>query len=331
MFKKLNSFYLFIGILFVGMLSLNTQYFKGSKAFLGVTYAKKYQVNADKAATIERIYVVSGQTVAAGELLAELRSPELELEINKLEKEVENATSRKFEKQKLLESKLKLLQAEKRIIQNEIDSDIKRIENQITRNRVLLGNLLSNNQRSVLQDSLSELNLEIASIRERGVLELQAINIRMEDLRQDHEFDQSQIQANIDLTRQELEWRREEDANLNKYATFPGVIDNVYVKAGEQVEAFSPVVAINPVHPTTVVGYLVGSKDRDRKLGEEVQVRSLEQSELVTMGKIIGFGSIVELPQILQKSTAVQAFGFEIFIEINGENRLPVGEKVMIK
>jgi HlyD family secretion protein len=46
---------------------------------------------------------------------------------------------------------------------------------------------------------------------------------------------------------------------------------------------------------------------------------------------VIGYGSVAELPEILQKSTAVKAFGREIFIEIGLENNFANGEKVLIR
>lgn len=329
MFGRINSFYLFIGVLFVTLLTVNTQYFKGSNAFLGVTYAKKYQINAELPALIEQTHVVPGQTVAPGDLLVELYSPALELEIKKLQKEIQNLQSEKTEKQKLLDSELQLLEAEKRIISNEMSNEIELLENQISLNRSITKDLLS--ETTIYDDSTTSMRLQIKSLRERGNLELGSVDISIQDLKQDHQFDQSQIQANIELAQQELDWKLDEQQNLNKYASFSGVIDNVYVKPGEQVEAFTSVVSINPVHPATVIGYLVGSKDRDRGLGEQVEIQSLEQPNIATTGTIIGFGSIVQLPTILQKSTAVSAFGLEVFIEISDENRLPVGEKVMIK
>lgn len=326
--NRINSFYLIIGILFATLLTVNTRYFTGSNAFLGVTYAKKYQINSEKSATVINSYVVPGQTVGIGQLLVELESPELELEIKKLEKEIQNLESEKVEKQKLLESELQLFESEKRIIQNEVDSEVQQIESKITLNKTLSDNLVNV---SAISDSLSELQLQKQSILDKGALEFEAINIRIVDTQQDHRFDQSQIQATIDLTKQELEWRLLEQEKLNKYALFDGVIDNVNIKPGEQVEAYTSLLSINPLHPTTVVGYLVGSKDRNRELGDVVTIRSTEQADIEMEGKIIGFGSITELPEILQKSTAVKAFGLEVFIEISERNDLPVGEKVMIK
>ena len=326
---KLNSFYLVIGITFITLLTVNTRYFKGSNAFLGVTYAKKYQINSEKPATVIETYIVPGQTVNIGDLLVELESPELELEIKKLEKEILNLQSEKVEKQKLLESKIELLKSEINLIRNEVKNEIERIDARIQLNESLTEGI--SNNRSTTSDSLSELQLQKKSIQEKGTLEIESINIRMNDVLQDHEFDQSQVQATIELRQQELNWRLQEQEKLNKYAVFDGVIDNVNVKPGEQVEAYSSLLSINPVQPTTVIGYLVGSKDRSRSLGDVVTIQSMEQSNLSTQGTIIGFGSVTMLPQILQKSTAVNAFGLEVFIEVDAENPLPVGEKVMIK
>lgn len=229
---KINSFYLVIGITFVTLLTVNTRYFKGSNAFLGVTYAKKYQINSEKPATVIETYIVPGQTVNIGDLLVELESPELELEIKKLEKEILNLQSEKVEKQKLLESKIELLKSEINLIRNEVKNEIERIDARIQLNESLTEGI--SNNRSTTSDSLSELQLQKKSIQEKGTLEIESINIRMNDVLQDHEFDQSQVQATIELRQQELNWRLQEQEKLNKYAVFDGVIDNVNVKPGEQ-------------------------------------------------------------------------------------------------
>ncbi len=329
--NRLNSFYIFVAILFVSLLTINNRYFKGSSSFLGITYSKEYKINAEKSATIDGVYVVPGQTIQPGDLLVTLSSQELTLEIQKLEKKVELLKSEKLEKQKLLESEIKLLESEKRIIRNDTESEISMIQNRINLNRSLTNEILPEQNRSLSQDSLTALELKIKSIRAKGLLETEAVNIKEQDLRQDHEFDQSQIQAEIDLAQQELDWKLEEDERLNKYASFAGVIENVYVKEGEQIEAFTSVVSVNPLHPTSAVGYLVGKKDRDKSLGETVTILALEHNDLFATGRIIGFGSVVELPEILQKSTSVKAFGLEVFIEIPEQNGLPVGEKIIIK
>ncbi|HAH52367.1 MAG TPA: hypothetical protein DCL80_14405, partial [Balneola sp.] len=61
--SRINSFYVFIFLAFVTLMTVNSFYFKGSSSFLGVTYAKAYKINAEKSGIIEALYVVPGQEV----------------------------------------------------------------------------------------------------------------------------------------------------------------------------------------------------------------------------------------------------------------------------
>ncbi|MBR9918245.1 biotin/lipoyl-binding protein [bacterium] len=325
--SRVNSFYVFIFLAFVTLMTVNSFYFKGSSSFLGVTYAKAYKINAEKSGIINNLLVVPGQEVQKGDKLIEVESPQLNLDIQKLRKEIELFKSEKREKKALLDSKIKLLESEKSILKGEIENDMRLIQNEIDLNNKLTQTI----SKDIPTDSLTALKLQIKSIREKGNLELQGLDIRILDLKQEDEFDQSQIQSKIELANEELEWKLREERRLNKFATFSGVIENVYVKEGEEVEAFTSLVSINPKHPTSVVGYLVGKKERDRELGEIVTVKSLEQPNLQIQGKIIGFGAVVELPQIMEKDNSLTTFGLEIFIEIPEDNPLVVGEQIIVK
>ena len=107
--SRINSFYVFIFLAFVTLMTVNSFYFKGSSSFLGVTYAKAYKINAEKSGIIEALYVVPGQEVQKGDKLIEVESPQLNLDIQKLRKEIELFESEKKEKKALLNSKIKLL------------------------------------------------------------------------------------------------------------------------------------------------------------------------------------------------------------------------------
>ncbi len=315
--------------MFVGLLTVNSYFFKGSTSFLGITYSKPYKINAEKSGIIQTLKVVPGKEVAKGDLLLEVESPELNLDIQKLRKEIQLLQSEKEEKAQLLYSKLKLLESEKNILSGDIKSDVSIIQNEIDLNRRLAEEVMGN--QSKFEDSLTSLQLEIKSIRDKGALKLEALDIRIQDLEQEFEFDQSQIQSKIELAEEELAWKLQDEQRLNKYAKFSGVIERVYVKEGEEVEAFTSLVSINPKHPSSVVGYLVGKKERDKQLGQKVIVKSLDQPELQAEGTIIGFGAVVPLPDILEKDNTITTFGLEIFIEIPESNDLVVGEKIIVK
>ncbi len=107
-------------------------------------------------------------------------------------------------------------------------------------------------------------------------------------------------------------------------------MENVYVKNGEQIEAFTSLLSVGPLRPTTVVGYIYGRR-MSIAIGDKVKVTSYEKKSFEVDGAVIGFGTVTALPEILQKSTAVKAFGQEVFIEIIPENSFAIGEKVLIK
>jgi len=316
--------------MFATLMTVNSFYFKGSKSFLGVTYAKSYKINAEKSGIIKNLFVVPGQEVQKGDQLVEVESPQLNLDIQKLRKEIELYISEKQEKRLLLRSKVQLLESEKSILRGEIENDIRVIQNEIDLNNKITSDIRGNNYPSI-SDSLTALKLKIKSIDEKGTLRLQALDIKIQDIQQENDFDQSQIQSKIELANEELEWKLREERRLNKYATFSGVIENVYVKEGEEVASYTSLVSINPKHPSSVVGYLVGKKERDKQLGQVVTVISLEQPALRTTGKIIGFGAVVELPGVLEKDSSLKTFGLEIFIEIPEDNPLVIGEKIIVK
>ncbi len=167
--KKMNSFYILIAVLFIGLLTINNRYFKGSSSFLGVTYSKDYKINAEKSAIIDAVHVVPGQTVQPGDLLVELTSQELLLEIQKLQKKIQLLSSEKLEKQKLLESKIKLLESEKRIITNDTESEISLIQNKIDLNRSITNDILKDRSSQISQDSVTALTLRIKSAREKAL------------------------------------------------------------------------------------------------------------------------------------------------------------------
>lgn len=324
---KKNSFFWFTGILFILLLIINTQYFKGNRSFLGVSYSNPYTINSDRSATVLNTLVSPGETVTNGDTLITLYSPQLELDIEKLRKSNLLTESEIEEKNELLESELALFESEKEQRQQEINAEIKLLSQ-----RLNLQQKLSGNETNLVEiNQTNEIQIQIESLQQQLSLELLAIDIRVNDVTQEHIFDISQIRARQELATQELAWKERMLNNLTRIAQNDGVVERVYVKPSEQVDSYTPLLSINPRHPTSVIGYLVGKKDRNRQIGDTVTVRSSQESSLITTGVITGFGSVVALPAILQNSSSITTFGLEIYVKIPEKNPLPVGEKVIIE
>jgi multidrug resistance efflux pump len=326
---RVNGFYIFIVLLFVAMLFVSVRYFKGSgDSSVGITKSKEHTINAEKSSLVKSVHVVTGQQVKRGDLLIELSNQELEIELEKMTNRIAVLRSDQQEKAKLADSEIAFIKAESGIAIEELQSDIVEIQNELKLNQTLTSQFTTTDTTGSAQHPQ---RLKIASLEQQKNKHRQAMDIKIMDIRQESSTEQSQLINQIKLLDRELELMKAEQKNLSKYASADGVVENIYVKDGEQIDAYTPLMSVNPVRPTTVVAYLVGKRTDHFPIGAEVLVSSYDHRSEPVKGKVIGFGSVNELPLILQKSTAVKAFGREVFIEISSDNTLANGEKVLIR
>ncbi len=288
-------------------------------------------VNTERASIIGSTHVIPGTHVMPGDLLLELSSPELTLEIETLKRQIQVLTAQQVENKKLLESKINLIESERDLIKGETGNEISLYQNQIDLNKSLTKQITGDQNFVSKNDTLTDFHLQIKYLAKRGLLSLQALDIRILDAKQQFATDQAKIQTEIEIAQETLNWKLEEEGRLNKYATFTGVIDSLFVKPGEQVPAFTPVVSINSKSPSAVIGYLVGTVNRNKTIGDNVIIQSQDRSTLQVKGHIEGYGAVVQLPDILQKSTNIKNFGLEVFITIPEDNPLVVGETIIVK
>lgn len=324
---KFNWFYLLIGVLFCAMLFVSMRFFKGTgHASVGIAYAKQYKVKAEKAAVVTSVNVVPGQQIQEGHLLVELSSNELEMELEKLKQKIAVLQSEQLEKKKSVNSRIALINAETGVKIEELNTEIAEAESDLRLNKALTRNF------EVTRDSSADAPVaeKIKSMKLQRSRHQEAISVKVQEIIQDNITEQLVLENQIKLLQRELDLMEEQKRKLNKYATAGGVVENVYVRAGEYINSYGDLLAINPSQPSSIVGYLVGKK-QPLPIGSTVTIAPYERPRYSTQGKVIGYGSVVQLPEILQKSTAVKAFGREVFIEASAENELAAGEKVLIK
>ncbi|MDH4297085.1 MAG: HlyD family secretion protein, partial [Cyclobacteriaceae bacterium] len=306
---SINWFYIFVALLFVSMLYVSARFFKGSgKSSIGITKGKEYKINSEKSSLVKRVYVVPGRQVKTGDVLVELTSNELEIDIDKLTNRIAVLKSEQHEKSKLVESEIAYVKAQHGITIAEIDTDIEQIQSKMELNRNLTREFAPEaSDTTSVNLSRNPQQAKLKSLEQQKAKHRQAMAIKIEDIRQENTTEQSLLVNQIRLLERELELLAAEKKKLSKFAATDGVVENVYVKDGEQVDSFTPLLSINPVRPSTVVGYLVGKKFDIPEIGSAVRVSSYEHRSVTVAGKVIGYGSVSELPEILQKSTAVKA------------------------
>jgi multidrug resistance efflux pump len=328
--KKNYIFYVFIGMLFIVMLFITMHFFNGAKhSLVGVTYAKEYIINSEKPSLVKKVNVISGQDVKVGDLLVELSSSDLDMEIDRLQNRILAIETEQSEKTKLVNSEIAYIKAEYSITTEELNATIAELQSELALNQKLTEQFTDKPANA--DHSQDPNQLRLSSLNQQKNMHQSAINIKIQELLQRNNTEQTLLNNQVMLLQRELALLLAEQKKLNKYATFNGVVENVFVKNGEVLNSFTPVISVNPTHPTTVVAYLTGRKGEEIPIGSSVNIISYDHVKVQTSGKVIGFGSVVELPLILQKSTAIKAFGREIFIEIDLANDFATGEKVLIR
>lgn len=328
----INWFYGLVAVVFVAMIWISAKYFRGSDySSIGITEVKEYKINSEKSALVKSVHVVPGQQVKAGELLLDLTSAELEMDIEKNTNRIELLKAERQSKAKLIQAQVDYLKADQGIPIEEIETEIDQTKSEIQLNKKLTKELAANSDTSVWNEADNPLQVKLRSLNKQKAKYKQAILIKEADIRQEGFIDQQQLINQISLLEQELELLKSEKSKLIKYAAADGVVKSVYIKPGEQVSSFTPLLSITPVHPTTVIGYLAGKNNNAFAVGDSVKVSAYGNGSVNIIGKVIGYGAVTELPEILQKSTAVKAFGREIFIEIPAGNNFANGEKVLIR
>lgn len=327
-----NWFYGLIAVVFGAMLWISAKYFRGSDySSIGITEVKEYRINSEKSALIKSVHVVPGQQVKAGELLLDLTSTELEMNIEKTSNRITLLKVEQQSKVKLIQAQVDYLHADLGIPLEEIETEIEQTKSEIQLNKKLTKELAVNSDTSVWNETDNPLQVKLNSLQKQKAKHKQAMLIKETDIRQEGFIDQQQLNNQINLLEQELELLKTEKSKLVKYATADGVVKSVYVKPGEQVNSYTPLLSITPVSPTMVTGYLAGKNNNAFSVGDSVRVSAYGNGTIRITGRIIGYGAVTELPEILQKSTAVKAFGREIFIEIPPHNNFANGEKVLIR
>jgi len=327
---KINGYYLLTAVLFIGILFISNKYFKGSQyAAVGLAETRSYKINSDKSAIVSKIFTNEGETVNAGDTLLILVNPELEIEIGKTNRRINQLHQEQITEDRVTKAELDFIEASEGIVLEELESDMQKLKAEMRLNETL--NIELGKKNDADSKSGNPKQVELTSLTKQYNKQQEAINLKKLEVKQKHAVAKAQFNNQIELLQKELELLQQQNKRLVKTASTRGVIQSIYVKPSEQIDAYTALMSVNPIHPTTVVAYANERNRMNFEIGQKVKVTAQRDKDLFVEGTIKGFGSVTALPTILQKSTAVAAYGQEIFIEIPAENNFANGEKVIIR
>ncbi len=307
--------------------------------FQGFAESNETTINTEIPVSIKKVLVMEGDTVSQGQKLAEFESQDLSFRIATIRTQLLQLEAKKGMSKAEIQSKILQNKAQERAVISELDSQIKTLENQIKINRELAGGLKS--VRIKHDDSAKnpiEIQIEaLKSAKEERRKEFAETN-RMYKRMLSEDYTPEKIETQK-LT-EELESLEKKNADMALYAPFSGIIgsvfnkngngERVFLKGGEKIAAYSPVMSIINNEPSFVKGYIPESHFSAIKIGETVTITSTNNKTPVS-GVVTGLGGrIIPLPSRLLKNQNLPLWGREIVVKIPENNGFILGEKVNI-
>ncbi len=332
--KRAKPLFLF-WLLAIGVIVYMTLTYESESADLyGIAETKEIVVNWEHAVDIKKIHVVEGQEIKSGDRLVELDSPDLSLKISQITHRHNELKVQRGMNAAEIRAKLRQLQAEKSVKLVDLSYRVQNLSRQLKFNKEMAAGLKSLEKswgKSKNEKSKSSIQMKIDSLEEEKKLYLKQVKIQAETLNillnPNHSASKIQV-AQLDS---ELKLLLKEKEKLAIFATQAGVIGSVFVKSGEKVAPFTPILTLHSKNPSYVKGYIHENVYSRIEVGDKMEIISLADRNNRMVGQAVGVGTrIVEYPIRLRKIPELQMWGREVLIKIPQQNPFILGEKVLI-
>lgn len=332
--KKIKMLYPAWLLACIGLVYFTVSSDRETSLFRGISDTREVLVNTENPVEITSVHVVPGQAIDKGELLVELRRPELVIKINSISHQIKELQMQQQVKEYDITAQRIRLRSERESVASDITYKIKQLQSRQELNRKLAANLKSI-QPAVFDSTGGQAagfpSIEIEALEKERELALDSIDLRMKILDDTLESIGKPMAVHIQSLKKELALLNQEQKELSIYSDFQGVIGAVYFKPGEKVSPFVPILTLHTRAPSYVKGFIPEDAYNKVALGQKVNVRSLTSRNNTTVGEVVGVGSrIVEYPVRLRVRPELAAWGREVQIKIAEDNTLLLGEKVLI-
>ncbi len=308
---------------------LSVTYNSTDTIFYGICDSKEMEISLERSVMIDSVYVVTGELVKKGQVLVKLSSKQLEMDIAQKENRISELKVQKMAGTKDINSKIDQLRQEKLIELNEIDQNIKLLQERYDRNVSFAIELKSINL-GTKADKKGLIYKEIESLKDTRIFTEKNYNIQIAQLKNAMVKGYDPNQTLIDNIQQELNELLKQKNSLNIYSSINGIIGSVNYKTQSTVAPYTTIMTLSKKSPSYVKGFIHENVYNKVFVGDEVIVKSTAQNYSTT-GKIVGVGSrIIEFPERLRKAPELRIWGREVVIKIEETNNFLLGEKVSV-
>jgi multidrug resistance efflux pump len=329
--KYFNLIYIVAIIIAIGLWKYLSDYQDSPLIFYGFAETQETEINMDQPLEIIKVYVVPGQSVKQGDLIAEVRNAKTDMNIEALYHKIEVLELE--EKNWLSENTGDYLglEAEKMSELNEISQEMESIKAELAYKKDLWNGL-----RYVKPDSSSNnfdpLEYELALLQKLYTSKEHEYDVMIKSKKELASTQVSPYRKEIEEIQSEINYYKLQSERYSITAPHDGLIGNVHCKEGEFEDAFETLISFYEENPTQVKGYVNENYILHVALNDTFLITSMKDQTLSYKGVLVGLGTrIVEIPSRMRKIPELRTYGREVVIEIPKDNELLQKEKVVLE
>lgn len=311
-------------ILLGGLLKLESTHFFGIADDHEQTISFSYPVE------IVQTYAVEGAEVKQGTRILEVRRRDLITKLDIIDDQIQALKTTADVEIASKRAQLEGLKAQQAAELAVIDSQIKNLLSEQHMNKKLVEEISGSKSSA---NARSPLVTKIRGLREqRGHIE---ISLAAQITNLENQLNASLLPSDsklAELMDRKLEFQRQV-TDLKVSAKFNGRVGSINYKPGEIVAPYQPILTVHGLSPQYIKGYIHENVFNEVALGQKVWVQSNTNSNNnePIQAVVESLGSrIVEYPVRLKKNLMVSAWGREAVIRLTEENKLLLGEKVIV-
>lgn len=326
---KKHLFHIALITITVALFVLSFFFKDSAEAMVAIVDSQVTAISYQKAVIVKAIHVQPGQKVQAGDLLLEVVRPDLELDIQKLQTEIDQIdleiNARKQDNQ--FRNELAALELEGK--RDELKAEIEKLRYQIEISKQRRSDLdRISNSGSIRVDTTDQILLEAlkTQLKNLELLNQKATISRNAQL----EKEVSVLNQQKRLVEQELKNLSAEITGLVRYAKFGGTIGNVNVQLDELVPPYETLLSIYESNPSLIKAFMNERVTYMVRPGDRMWVES-ENRLYKVEGVVLEIGArITDYPSKIDPDPMRQSYGQEVFVRISPDNRFLNGEKVYV-
>lgn len=314
----------------IGLAVISRHYGGESDRFFGISDDQEQTVRFTMPVQIESYGFVSGQEVGAGDLIVEVRQPDIDAEIQIVAERIQGLKFGNRETRASMQSEIVQQDADLQASLTELDSQIRGLRARADAARTILQGL----DRDSSDGAGPAVRREIDSLTERKHAIRRATAARINDLSSRLAASKRPVDAQIAELEQRQRDLERQQADLRVFAQFTGRVGSVLFKVGETVPPYQPVLTLHGSRPSFIRGYIHEDVFNDVRLRQTVWVQSLSSlhADIWHEGVVESIGSrIVEFPVRLKVNPLMQAWGREVLVRLRDDHTLLLGEKVHVQ